>query len=426
MTGQPVTLLSLEQFRRIAKMHPYHFWQLSNDSAPLVSACDDLLFEEDWQNSDAMSRASIRQAIDVAERKLRDELGYDVAPRYQVSTVEWPRRVNQTEWRYGDWGATDRAISVSLPYRQIRGIGALTRVSIGDAALSFSDANNDGLLDSFTATIATSVTDASQLAAYFTAADRWDDLAPLDSWKIQPISVAISGGQATIRGNIWQVVRPVLYADYSDPRQYYDPDDTTVYAESLTIYREYINPNGETVSDAQSTLIWETNPWPLWCLTGGTSPYTPNASDPAAVGMAVARAGIRDAANGIVTPGQAVYDSTAGQWLRVNWSTGFEPDRIEVRYLAGLPLVNGQMDRTWQEYVTYLALAELEGPICTCQSVRKRIEYWQFDLARTAGANDEAYAISAADLDNPFGTRRGHVHVWRRVKDNAQMIGYSF
>jgi hypothetical protein len=426
MTGQPVTLLSLEQFRRIVKMHPYRFWQLDNATLQSANPCDDVLYEEDWQNAYAMSRSSIRQAIDVAERKLRDWLRYDVAPRYRTDSVEWPRRFNQTEWRYGDWGAIDRAISVQLPYKQVRSVGALTRTSIGDAAVTLSDANNDGLIDTFTATITTTVADTSQIAAYFTTADRWDDLAPLDSWKIQPISVVISGGTATIRGNVWQIVRPILYADVVDPTTYYDPADETIYAESLTIYREYINPNGQTVDDAQATLIWETQPWPFWCLTSGASPYEPNASDPAAVGKAVARVGIRDAANGIVTPGEAVYNSTSGEWLRVNWSTGFEPDRAEVRYLAGLPLTNGQMDRSWQEFVTYMALAELEGPICACEGVRQRLHHWQFDMARTAGANDEAYAISTADLDNPFGTRRGHIHVWRRVKDNQQVLGYSF
>ena len=426
MTGQPVTLLSLEQFRRIVKMHPYHFWQLSNTSTPLVNVCDDLLFEEDWQNADAMSRSSIRQAIDVAERKLRDWLRYDVAPRYRVSTVQWPRRVNQAEWRSGDWNAIDRAISVELPYKQVQSAGTLTRTIIGDAAVALSDANGDGLIDTFTVTIATTVTDVSQIALYFVASDQWDAQAPLEAWQVRPVSVSISGGQATIRGNVWQIVRPVLYADLTTPQQYYDPADTTIYASSLTVYREYINPNGQTVDDAQATLIWETSPWPLWCLSSGSSPYTPNASDPAAQGKAVARAGIRDAANGIVTPGEAIYDSTAGEWRRVSWATGFDPDRVVVRYLAGLPLVNGQMDRTWQEFVTYLALAELEGPLCTCESVRQRLHYWQFDMARTAGANDEAYAISTADLDNPFGTRRGHIHVWRRVKDNQQLIGYAF
>jgi hypothetical protein len=406
-------------------MHPYHFWQLADSElVPLENSCDDLLFEEDWQNSDAMSRAALRQAIDVAERKLRDWLRYDVAPRYHDTVVDWPRRVNQTQWRYADVSAIDRSIGLQLPYKHVRSVGSLTRTSIGDAAVALADANNDGLIDTFTATIATTVTDTSQITAYFASADRWDDQAPLDAWQIRPISVSISGGQATIRGNVWQIVRPELYADLTS-RRYYDPADTTIYADSLTIYREYINPDGLTVDDCQSTLLWETNPWPYWCFGSGAT-YTPNASDPAAIGKAIARCGIRDAANGIVTPDSAIYDSAAGEWRRVWWQAGYEPDRVQVRYLAGLPLVNNQMDRTWQEFVTYLALAELEGPICACESVRARLHHWQFDLARTSGANDEAYAISTADLDNPFGTRRGHIHVWRRVKDNQQLTGYAF
>lgn len=423
--GEPVNLLSLEQFRRIIKMHPYHFWQLANESVPLESSCDDLLYEEDWQNADAISRSSIRQGIEVAERKLREWLGYDVAPRYRSDTVDWPRMTLQTDWRRYNVNAIDRSISVKLPWGQVRSLGTLTRTLIGNAAVTLSDANNDGVDDTFTATIATSVTDTGQIAALFTSADRWDPLLPLEAWKIAPVTVTISGGQATIRGNVWQIVRPQLYAN-AVTQQYFDPDDPDTFVSQIAVYREYIDPNGQTVDDAQATLIWETNPWPLWaCNASGSSVYE-NASDPAAVGKAVARAGIRDAAGGIVTPDQAVYDSTAAEWRRVIWSTGYEPDRVEVRYQAGLPLVNGQMDRTWQELVAYLALAELEGPICACQGVRQRLHYWQFDLARTAGANDEAYAVSPTDLDNPFGTRRGHVHAWKRVRDLRTLPGYSF
>jgi hypothetical protein len=428
MTGQPTTLLSLEQFRRIVKMHPYHFWQLANASVPLESACDDLLFEEDWQSADAISRSAIRQAIDVAERKLRLWLGYDVAPRYNVDIVDWPRRFNQTEWRGYGVNAIDRSLSVELPAKQVRSLGVLTQTLIGTAAVTYSDENNDGVDDAFVATIATTVTDATQIAAFFASADRWDEDAELDAWAIRPVSVSISGGTATIRGRAWQLVKPVLYADISSPRGYFDPDDATNFVTSIAIYRQYMNPNGDTVDTSMVTLLWETNPAPFWaCATcTGSSAYTPNAADPAGVGKAVARAGIRDAALGIVTPAQAVRNATTGEWSRVSWSTCIEPDRVEVRYLAGLPLVNGQMDRNWQELVTYLALAELEGPICACEGVRARLHYWQFDLARTAGANDEAYAISPIDLDNPFGTRRGHVHAWKRVRDMRVLPGFAF
>lgn len=419
-------LLSLEQFRRIVKMHPYHFWQLAGDSVPLESMCDDLLFEEDWQNADAMSRSAIRQAISVAERKLREWLGYDVAPRYHVDTVDYPRLSYQSQLRGANVNAIGESIGLQLPWGQLRSVGALARTLIsGSVALTFADTNGDGLSDTFKAIVAVpGITDASQIAAFFGAADRWDVLAPLEDWKIEPATVSIANGTATIQGNIWQVVRPALYADLTDARRYYDPADSQIYASSIAVYREYSNPNGATVDDCQATLVWETNAAPLWCA--GTSIYSPNASDPAALGKAVARVGIRNAETGIITPGEAVYDATAGAWRSARWSTGFEPDRVEVRYLAGLPLVNGQMDRTWQEVLTYLALAELEGPICACASVKARLHHWQFDLARTGGANDESYAISPTDLDNPFGTRRGHVHTWKRVRDARKLIGYSF
>lgn len=421
-------LLSLEQFRRIVKMNPYHFWQLANEEIPVNNPCDDLLYEEDWQNSDAMSRSGIREAISMAERKVREWLRYDVAPRYQTAIVDWPRRVNQTEWRGWDVNAIDRSISVSLPWGQVRSVGYRTQSLQASPAVVVTDDNGDGVLDSFTATFATALTSATDLVAYFTPSDRWDETRLIDDYKIAPLTISISGGVATVKGKAWQIVRPILYAN-DVASVTLDPDDTDTYVESIAIYREYSDPNGETVETSQATLIWETNPAPWgWCYaSNGASPYTPNASDPAAVGKAVARVGIRNAALGIVTPDQAVRDDTTGEWRRVTWSTGYEPDRVEVRYFAGLDLVDGQMDRTWQEMIAYLALAELEGPICACESVRARLHYWQFDLARTGGSNDESYAISAEDLDNPLGgTRRGHIHAWKRIKNLRQLIGYSF
>jgi len=47
-------------------------------------------------------------------------------------------------------------------------------------------------------------------------------------------------------------------------------------------------------------------------------------------------------------------------------------------------------------------------------------------LARTGGANDESYqAVSASDLTNPFGTRKGHVYAWHEVQGLGSTIGFS-
>ena len=413
------TLLSLEEFRRILQMHPYHFWQLADDDlVPVTSACDDLLFQWDWMNADAISRLGIIEAIRQAEQKLFGYLHFDLAPRYRTHIEDWPRFLNENLYRWLPADSTGRFISLRLPYQEIRSVGTVEQTLIGSAAVTLGY-RPAGLPATFVATIATTITDPDQLAVYFAPADRYDPALPLTAWRIRPVSISISGGTATIRGSAWQLVRPELYDDPTTPNEL-DPTDLATYVASISVYVERVTSNGTTVDTAQAALIWETRPYPLWC------DVPPSSSDPAAVGKAVARVGVRDAALGIVTPAQAVYDATAATWSQVFFSTGYEPDRVEVRTLAGLPLVNGQMHRYWQETIAWMALAELEGPICACESVRKRLHHWQFDLARTSGADDEAYgAISQADLSNPFGTRRGQVEAWHRVQPYLHRIGIA-
>jgi len=82
------------------------------------------------------------------------------------------------------------------------------------------------------------------------------------------------------------------------------------------------------------------------------------------------------------------------------------------------------MDRKFQVAVARMAAAELARPICACDEANRELYRWQFDLARTGGANDESYgAVSATDLDNPFGTRRGHVYAWRMIKEIRNLVG---
>jgi hypothetical protein len=420
------TLLSLEEFRRILQYNPYRFWQL--DSAQLQPprhACDDLLYEFDWQSADAISRTAMRHAIARAEGKLAEFLGYDVAPRYRTETRPYPPLAQEVPTRGAPIDARGRWVGVRLDHGHVQRVGYRRSTLIGVAALTFSSRRGNGINDTFTATVTTSVTDPEQIACYVAAADRWDPSLPDADYRIRPVSVSIASGQATITGPIWLVVNPREYSDVTGAAPL-DLSDPATYLTQIAVHREYIDPDGTTVDDAQCTLLWETAPWPLWACAATTDIYTPNASDPAAIGKAAARAGIRDATLGIIGPGEAVRDATTGEWRQVEWSTWYEPDRVEVRYLAGLNLVDRQMRAYWQQTVAYLALAELEGPICACEGVRKRLHHWQFDLARTGGANDESYgAISAEDLANPFGTRRGQVEAWKRVSARRTLIGFA-
>lgn len=424
------TLLSLEEFRQIVRMHPYHFWQLADEElVPVTSSCGDLIYEDDWMDAEAMSRQSVIEAIARAEAKLAEHLHYDVAPRYRASLLDYPSLGDESLGRGYPIDSQGRTTSLRLPYSKTLAIGARQSILIATAAVILRDANSDTLPESFQllVTLPDGVTDPAQIAVYFSEGDRWDPMAPMSRYRVRPVSVVIADGQATITGRVWTIVRPELYGIVTGIQQAIDPTDEAVYADRLDVHYEYLDPNGTTVDDCQATLIWEVNPYPVWaCAGSATSPYTPNASDPAALGKAVARAGIRHAGTGLVTPVEAVRDVTSGEWRQVTWSTGYQPDRVEVRYLAGLSTVDQAMRRYWQQTTVYLALAELEGPICACESVSQRLHHWQFDLARTGGAEDESYgATPSGDLDNPFGTRRGHVEAWKRVSSHRTTIGIA-
>ena len=423
------TLLSLEEFRQIVRMHPYHFWQLADEElVPVTSSCGDLIYEDDWMDAEAMSRQSVLEAIARAEAKLAEHLHYDVAPRYRTSLVSYPSLGDESLTRGYPSDSQGRMTSLRLPYSRTLALGYRRSELIGTAAVILKDANRDTLPESFTllVTLPDGLTDPEKLAVYFSEGDRVDAMAPMSRWRVRPVSIRIADGQATITGRVWTIVRPEHYGVVTNIQQGIDPTDDAAYADRLDVHYEYLDPNGITVDDCQATLIWEVNPYPAWACVGATSPYTPNATDPAALGKAAARAGIRHASTGLVTPVEAVRDATTGEWRQVRWSTDYQPDRVEVRYLAGLSTVDQAMRRYWQQTTVYLALAELEGPICACESVSQRLHHWQFDLARSGGAEGESYgAISPNDLDNPFGTRRGHVESWKRVSASRTTIGIA-
>jgi hypothetical protein len=127
-----------------------------------------------------------------------------------------------------------------------------------------------------------------------------------------------------------------------------------------------------------------------------------------------------------VSLGVASYNTTTGIWTESSIPPCNPPDRAVIRTLAGYPLAaNGQMDPFWQTVIARFAAAELARPICGCDDANRELYRWQFDLARTSGAGDEAYgAISQDDLNNPYGTRRGHVFAWRAVQSRQPWRGF--
>lgn len=421
-------LLPVATWFELMGFNPFHSLGIAGTGALAIdSGCDTLIRKYPWQNSDAASQLEIADAIETAETKLREYLGYSVAPHYVVESLPWPGSA--------PWGSDGRRLSVQLTEGEVRAVGVETLASISTGvAVAYSDADGDGIDDTFTVSAATSITDASQIAVYFSSGDRYNGLGQTTAlsprWRLLPVQVSIASGTVTVRGSKALCVKPIKYEGITNiGANGLDPLDATNFVTTLDIYRRYTATDGNTVSTSQAVIEWETYPshgW--WCCcdncAAASSAYSGSPYDPAAIAQAVARVGIRDGTHGLVTPAESSYDSTTGIWSALDWSVCARPDRVTVRYLAGYPLgSDGQMQEPFKTVVARLAAAELSRNVCGCEQANKQVYYWQHDLAQTA-RGDELFSISPENLSNPFGTRRGQVYAFKAVQNLKQLTGF--
>lgn len=421
-------LVPIESFRREMMLHPWYFFQLDTVGSTFTD-CDQLTREYGYQTADAAGRADVRRALETAERILQDHLGYSIAPHFVTQERQVPRWYDIRLNRNSYIGADGRWLSLQLPEGKIRNVGVETRTSIGTVAVApgsglvYTDADGDGVLDTFTATIATTVTDPTEIEVIFAAADRLDGAAASEDYRIAPVQVSISGGTATIKGRYWLLVKPIKYQapGFSSAL---DIGTASNFVTSLEIYRRFCDATGTTTDTAQARLIWETRPWP-WFIGGccGGVIGNPNALDPAAVAYAIARIGLRDAEHGIVSFGESTYDTANAQWVPVLMSNCRPPDRIDVRYEAGADYVGGYIDPEWVTTVCRLAAAEMGRRVCACSTAGKEMYYWQVDRAFSGSAELEKFSVSPDDMDNPIGTRNGHLYAWKKIKALRQLRG---
>lgn len=413
-------LLPLDTFRKTIAYHPWHFWGMSGTLAPVTSSCNSVVRKYAWQTADASGRDDISESIDVAERKLLTQLGFSIAPHYVIETQRLPTYPDVRSSKIGYVNSAAQWMDIQLKEGYVQEIGAETRTLIGNVTrstpavpgdtLKFYDYDGDGLYETFIATIATVVTDPNEIAVYFTAADRLQGDPVSEAYRIAPVKVVIAAGTATITGNVWLLVKPILYEGVSPTGL--DPATLTNFVSTLAVYRHYCDPTGITTGTAQAMLIWETEPYPAWATCCNTN----NSTDPAALAYSIARVGIRDSRRGACYIGGATWNASTGVWCGVDWALCRPPDRVEIRYLAGYPLDNGQIDQRYATITARLGCAELARRICACDVSNREIFRWQFDLTRMSGGADESYSAPAVDLENPFGQRRGHVEAWREVR----------
>lgn len=407
---------------------PWHANQLVNATyvplAPATHKCDTITYEYAWGWADRCGRTNIRQAIEDAEQLLFQYEHVWPSPRFREVTMAYPQPFDKSYLWRGDVNMRGRWMDLILGEGHIQAAGYEHSETPVVSAITFQDLDGDGLFETATCTAAVSTgTTADQVAVQFLAAD-CGPITPRP--QIAPRSVSVTGLVATVTFNAWDLVKPIKVS--SPVLATYDPAvlppfatrPTTPYPDSVEVYRHWCDPSGTTDATAQAVLIWETAPYPGWATCCG--PAGGDDRDPAATATALGRITIRDGVAGIVALGEAAYDATLGQWIHAcDWSHCRAPDRVTLRYQAGIPLAGIAMAQPRATVVARLAAAELARPICACAAANKELYEWQKDLSQT-GATDDLYQ-APEDMANPIGSRRGHLQAWRHIKQQVRTVG---
>ena len=385
------TLLPLDTWAKIMGVSPWWFNQF-RDGFPTADTaqCAHVFFQYSWQH-DFLSREEIANCIAMAEDMIATELHFWPAPKYFTDEVQQYPRPGNRELYAGGYTVRGQLKSVQLNWHKVQGGGVLARTLVNaGTAVVLSDTDGDGIDDLFTLTQATSVTDVNEIAVYFTAADRNND--PIDeTWRVRPVTVAISAGVATVTGHTTLLVPPDLTTRWDAA----DLDVMTPanYVTALDVYRLY--RDDDTTTNKQGNAIWE---------------LTPCATPPCGVEYSALCLGAREAEIGFVSVDYGV-DTTSCHWRA--------PDRVSVNYLAGEPLVNGQMSHQMADIVAHLATALLPVERCGCERADRIIAYWR-EVAPASGEGMRVN-IRGSYQEKPFGPQRGAEYAWKKVERLRQL-----
>lgn len=413
----PYTLLSIGRFAQMVGITPAHFWGATAASLtpavfPVGGACGDIWPQHDWQKNDQVSREGLALAIQDAEKQLAQVLGYWSAPIWIADEMQpFPRDF----YRESLGCITDiRGMPKNLPlnYGKIISGGRRAVTLVGTAttaggSLAYTDNDSDGFAETATITLATALTDACEIKVYHTSHDGEQE------WEIRPIrTIEISAGILTIVMDSWLFIDPALYEilPSDDGFQAIDISTTNNYVTSVEVYREYTD-----TSLAASVFHWE-NASPSCPCSICNGVGCPACSDTTQDGCMQ----IRNAELGQVVPLPATYSS--GSWSLTTYDVCRAPDRVAFWYYAGARSNDYLRDKVCDPlaqdlaWITiWLAVPKLERPPCSCHRLESLFEYLRTDLTENVQGGSSFFTPDSM-INNPFGTHRGEVMAWNRIK----------
>lgn len=393
------TLLPLDSWAAIMGIDRFEFNQIGTD-LPVAkqNACQRVFFQYAWQK-DYLSREEVAQAIADAERMMAEQLRFYPAPKYFIGEiVQYPRPYQRNLFGYagtprGEWKR------VQLAWHRFQTAGVLNRTSIGTGNVVQTDPDGDAFNDGFSVTIATTVTNANEIGIYFTATDR-NNVTLDETWRIRPVNVTISGGNAVITGGIEQLVKPDLTLEYAADNL--SATNPLTYVTQVEVYRVFTDTTATDALPYQGVGEWDAIPG---CVDSSC-------------GFEIKPICLSewDASNSVVWPAFG---------LPCAWPQNREPDRLSVNYLAGLPLVNGQMQKDMARAVAYLAASLLASEKCGCERSNRILAYWRTPLHLLDSGQDRGFTQKELE-SNPFDAipSRGSIFAWKRATEwrDTEMI----
>lgn len=388
------TLLPLDTWAAILGISPWEFNQMDYPF-PKSAQCKDVIYQFPWQK-DHLSREEIGEAIADAERMLADELRFWPAPKYFTGeVVPYPRPHQPNLYGYGGT-IRGQMKSVELRWHRVISGGAFNRTLLGTITdppdLTALDLDGDGIDETFQAVITHAtigtLTDPYQLALYFVAADRHGQQID-ETWRLRPITVSITGNTATITGHRTLLVNPEI--EFAADATKLDPTDDANYVTSLECYRVFTDDTATAASPYQGIAEWKTIPGCIQNCTFQVKELCLGEDDNE-MGRVFASFG---------SPSSWPFSDR-------------DPDRLNVNYVAGYPLFNGQMDDVLARMVTYLSVSLLANEKCGCDRSNRILARWKKPILRFEDNNDAgAQAFSASR--NEFPMTEGGQYAYKRV-----------
>ena len=356
----------LEYWRQDHNINIWHFNQVSGDAAP--SQTNDEVYTR-------VMRDYIARELNRSFWTLARYLNYPILPVY----------IDRTEQIRLSRGVPYERQRLNTRFKHLTAFGsrATTLIQAG-ANVEYTDEDGDGVSDTGTITVNSTLVDADEIQIFFRVADG-ASAAAHQLWQIRPATVSKSGNVATITAHRAEFVQP-SYVKRSYDAPNFVPNDKNVastttnadFVDAVDVYRVY--------TDSTDAVQIVSDPW---IDTGDRTASSPNLTS--------------------VSP--LIEDGESATFmLRPALSVCKNPEHVRVNYKAGFPL--DLLSEPDQELVrAIIALTDANLPMTMDGTVDPVVN--SYSRWRNEARVPQRY------VNNPFGTLEGQLEAWRIVEHRA-------